>query len=409
MMADADSTEAAVSDERDHDRVKNDSRSNDITAPKLLTVLIICLLNLVNFIDRYSIPGMLPHLIETFNLSDLQGGLLQSSYAVSYVIFAPIVGYLGDRYSRRIIMATGVFVWAALTFAGTFVNSFNALIAFRCFSGIGEASYAAIGPAIIGDIFVGNNRTKMLTLFFFTTLFGGGLGFVCSSGMLQLTGTWHWGLRIAPIISFVSVLLVFFVMMDPPRGESEGSHLTSTSWKDDLRYLFSNPSFMLSTLGSAALIFVVGALATWGPKLMYFGRKTRNDTSANVDDISLMYGIMTIASGIVGVISGSLLSQKLRPTVPTADALICGFGLLLSSIFFYFCFVFAQEVVTVTYVLVFFGLLFLNLNWALVGDIFLVIPMSAIRVEDQYLKIVFIYVSTSSCQRGEHRQNRCRF
>ena len=44
---------------------------------------------------------MLPHLIETFNLSDLQGGLLQSSYAVSYVIFAPIVGYLGDRYSRR--------------------------------------------------------------------------------------------------------------------------------------------------------------------------------------------------------------------------------------------------------------------------------------------------------------------
>lgn len=32
----------------------------------------------------------------------------------------------------RIIMATGVFVWAALTFAGTFVNSFNALIAFRC-------------------------------------------------------------------------------------------------------------------------------------------------------------------------------------------------------------------------------------------------------------------------------------
>ena len=119
-----------------------------------------------------------------------------------------------------------------------------------------------------------------------------------------------------------------------------------------------------------------------------------------------MYGIMTIASGIVGVISGSLLSQKLRPTVPTADALICGFGLLLSSIFFYFCFVFAQEVVTVTYVLVFFGLLFLNLNWALVGDILLVIPMSAIRVEDQYLKIVFIYVSMSSYQRGEYRQNR---
>ena len=48
------------------------------------------------------------------------------------------------------------------------------------FSGIGEASYAAIGPAIIGDIFVGNKRTKMLTIFYFTTIFGGFVRMVLS-------------------------------------------------------------------------------------------------------------------------------------------------------------------------------------------------------------------------------------
>lgn len=41
---------------------------------------------------------------------------------------------------------------------------------------------------------------------------------------------------------------------------------------------------MYSTLGSAALIFVVGVLATWGPKLIYFGRKARDDMSVNVDE-----------------------------------------------------------------------------------------------------------------------------
>jgi hypothetical protein len=39
--------------------------------------------------------------------------------------------------------------------------------------GIGEASYSAIGPAVIGDLFVGNTRSKMLALFYFTTLIGG--------------------------------------------------------------------------------------------------------------------------------------------------------------------------------------------------------------------------------------------
>jgi len=390
-MADVDS-EPEVPAEKDDDQVTEHSDSNAITAPKFITVLIICLLNLMNFIDRYSVPGMLPYLIEEFNLSDLQGGLLQSSFVVTYVILAPIIGYLGDRYSRRVIMATGVFIGSSLTFAGTFTNTFNLLITFRCFSGVAEASYAAIGPAIIGDIFVGDNRSKMLTLFYFTTLLGGGLGFVFSSTILQLTGSWQWGLRVAPILGFISVILVVFVMKDPPRGESEGSHLTNTSGKDDLRYLFSNRSFMLSTFGSSSLVFTLGALAAWGPKLMFFGRKTVNDTTANVENMSLIYGILTIVSGIVGVISGSLMSQKLRPSIPTVDALICGFGLSISSIFFYFSFLFASGNVYVTYTLVFFGLLFLNLNWALVGDILLYVVIPPRRATAETLQIVITHL-----------------
>lgn len=39
--------------------------------------------------------------IVDLKLSNFQGGLLQSAFVVSYVVFAPVVGYLGDRYSRR--------------------------------------------------------------------------------------------------------------------------------------------------------------------------------------------------------------------------------------------------------------------------------------------------------------------
>lgn len=38
--------------------------------------------------------------------------------------------------------------------------------------GIGEASYSSLGPAIIGDLFIGDARSKMLALFYLTTIFG---------------------------------------------------------------------------------------------------------------------------------------------------------------------------------------------------------------------------------------------
>ncbi len=47
--------------------------------------------------------GILPVIIDELELSNLQGGLLQSAFIVSYVVVAPLVGYLGDRFSRKCV------------------------------------------------------------------------------------------------------------------------------------------------------------------------------------------------------------------------------------------------------------------------------------------------------------------
>lgn len=117
--------------EEDH-QVSNDggrTHGGQVTREKMLTTLIICFCNLINFMDRYSLPGMfiillrlsnkginlncgfsisgiLPMVIEDLKLSNFQGGLLQSAFVVSYVVVAPLVGYLGDRYSRRFVTPT---------------------------------------------------------------------------------------------------------------------------------------------------------------------------------------------------------------------------------------------------------------------------------------------------------------
>lgn len=81
---------------------------------------------------------------------------------------------------------------------------------------------------------------------------------------------------------------------------------------------------------------------------------------------------MTMIAGLLGVPLGSFLSQYLRSKIQQADPLICGIGLFLSTPLFIAAMLVAESNQLTCYILVFFGQLALNLNWAIVADILLV-------------------------------------
>jgi MFS transporter, Spinster family, sphingosine-1-phosphate transporter len=84
-------------------------------------------------------------------------------------------------------------------------------------------------------------------------------------------GSWHWALRVTPILAFIAVVLLFFIE-EPERGQSEGSsHMQTTSYVEDVKDVCKNKSFMLSTAGFTCVAFVAGALAWFGPKFMHLG------------------------------------------------------------------------------------------------------------------------------------------
>lgn len=124
----------------------------------------------------FSLAGVLTDIQDSFQIKDDQGGLLQTVFILSYMIFAPIFGYLGDRFSRKAIMAFGITLWGATTLLGSFMNHFGWFIAFRALVGIGEASYSTIAPTILSDLFVHDLRSKMLAIFYFAIPVGSGLG-----------------------------------------------------------------------------------------------------------------------------------------------------------------------------------------------------------------------------------------
>jgi MFS family permease len=37
------------------------------------------------------------------------------------MVAAPIFGYLGDRFNRKVILSCGIFFWSAVTFSSSFI------------------------------------------------------------------------------------------------------------------------------------------------------------------------------------------------------------------------------------------------------------------------------------------------
>ncbi|MGH0147558.1 UNVERIFIED_CONTAM: hypothetical protein FKN15_019381 [Acipenser sinensis] len=152
--------------------------------------------NVLNYMDRYTVAGVLldiqqhfgvsdsgAGLLQTgvlldiqqhFGVSDSGAGLLQTVFICSFMVAAPIFGYLGDRFNRKVILGCGIFFWSAVTLSSSFITKeyYWLFVLSRGLVGIGESSYSSISPTIIGDLFTNNTRTMMLSVFYFAIPLG---------------------------------------------------------------------------------------------------------------------------------------------------------------------------------------------------------------------------------------------
>jgi len=317
-----------------------------------------------------------------FNITkDKYLGLLQTAFVICYMLFAPVFGYLGDRYSRKWLLAVGLTFWSLSTLAGSFMHNFWWFLAFRAFVGIGEASYSVVAPAIISDMFVKDKRSSVLALFYFAIPVGTGLGYIVGSEMADATDDWRWGLRVTPVMGAVAVFLIVFLMVDPKRGQADGSKLKPTSPISDIKALARNKSFFFSTVAFTCVCYCAGALMWWGPNFAFTGAKSAAGNTADSDkitlaDISFKFGIVMTLSGLLGVPLGSYVSQMIRHQVPNADPIVCATTLLASVPLLFFGFVSANYSLPLCYGLTFFAGLLLNANWSIVSDmtLYIVVP-----------------------------------
>ncbi|XP_038565266.1 protein spinster homolog 3 isoform X2 [Micropterus salmoides] len=379
----------------------NTEDNKPATSPRgaYIAVAVLCYLNLLNYMERYTIAGVLTDIQTFFDISDSTAALLQTVFICSFLLMAPLFGYLGDRYNRKYIMIGGLCVWLVTAASSSLVTEsfFWLLMLLRGMVGIGEASYSTIAPTIIADLFTGAQRSLMICIFYIFIPVGSGLGYITGASIASLTGDWRWALRMTPILGVVGLFLLVFLCPNPPRGaaETHGEGVKGqSSYLEDIKYLLKNKSYVWSTLGVTATAFLTGALAFWTPSFLSRAQVTQKIRPActkepcNATD-SYIFGAVTVVTGILGGCIGTLLSRRFRDKVPNADPIICTVGLLGSGPCLFIAVFVASASIPTTYVFIFLGEVLISLNWAVLADILLYVVIPTRRSTAEALQITF--------------------
>ena len=283
-------------------------------------LLLLTALNFLNYIDRNVLFAVQPLIQKEFTLSDKQVGFLTSAFFVCYMVAAPVIAPLADRYPRKWIMAAGAFVWSAATLLTAVTHSYNELLLRHVIVGVGEATFVAISPAFLSDLFPETIRGRVMGVFYLATPVGSALGYIVGG---QLGG--HYGWRAPFMVSALPGLVLAFVVLalrEPVRGASD--HLAESVERSSVLGLFRNKAYWTISLGAAMMTFAIGGLQVWMPTFLTRIRQVP------LDHANLVFGGMTVIAGTVATLLGGWLGDRLLQRTPAAYQLISAVGMALS-------------------------------------------------------------------------------
>jgi MFS family permease len=281
--------------------------------------------NLLNYIDRQVLFAVFPLIKEDLSLSDTALGFLGSAFMLSYMMLAPVFGWLGDRWSRVKLAAGGLVVWSLATALAGLAPGYRTLLAARATVGVGEASFGTVSPGLISDYFPKERRGAILSFFYVAIPVGSALGYLLG-GVLGEHYGWHAAFLMVGIPGLLLAIPIA-LLRTPPRGGDAAAPDQSAKPSGAYAELFKNRSFVCNTLAMAAMTFAIGGLAQWMPSFLH------RSHALNVAKGNTLFGAITVLAGILGTLAGGWLGDRWQKKSGTGYLDVSGWGFLIGTPF----------------------------------------------------------------------------
>jgi MFS family permease len=287
-------------------------------------------INLFNYIDRQVLAALEPNIRASFFAADdvnamTMTGLLGDAFFVTYMVSAPILGLLADRFSRWIIIGSAVILWSLASGGSGLAATFAILFATRVCVGIGEGGYGPAAPTILSDLFPIQTRGRIMAIFYTAIPVGSALGYVIG-GLIGAHLGWRWAFFLVAPPGLLLGLLCFW--QRDPRVAAD--HLVQKAPRRSLRdylNLFRTRSYLINCIAMTLMTFVTGGLGFWAPAYLRF----RNQSP----DVGMtIFGLITVVAGLVSTLLGGVVADKLRSRFAGSYFWVSGIGMLIACPFF---------------------------------------------------------------------------
>ncbi len=311
-------------------------------------VAVLMLAYVCSFVDRQILSLMVVPIRRDLGISDTQMSLLMGlSFALFYSFLGLPIGRLADRTSRRRIIAWGIALWSVMTAWCGLARNYGQLFLARMGVGVGEAALSPPAYSMIADLFPRERLGTAIGVYSLGIYLGSGLALMLGgwiTGRVSGTETWlvpvigemrPWQV-VFLVIGIPGLLLALWVatLREPTRGAMGGRATTAAlSFGEVTRYIRTHRgAFLGHNLGFAFIALVNYAWAYWVPTWL---QRAHGWTPQHV---GLIYGLWTATFGVVGVVSGGWLGDRLaRAGYPDAKlrvGLIGIAGELAAGLFF---------------------------------------------------------------------------
>jgi MFS family permease len=219
-------------------RMKNDGSGPRWYADyRCWVVFMLWFVCLFNYADRQAIFSVFPLLKTEMGLTDIELGLVGSSFMWVYALALPLAGIVGDRVSRKKLILAGLIFWSLITIATALSTQFWHLLLFRALEGFGEAFYFPASMSLISDYHGPRTRSRAMAVHqsgvYAGTIAGGTL-----AGFMAEEYGWRSGFYVFGILGVVLGVVLFLLLKEPRRGSQFsviGSSFVSRTMNDERR------------------------------------------------------------------------------------------------------------------------------------------------------------------------------
>ncbi len=191
-----------------------------------ITIVIFFIFMLLHQTDKLLIGPMQTDIMDTFNMTYTQWGLINSGALIVGTLFYPLWGWLSDRYNRGKLLAAASFIWGSTTWLSALAPKFHTpsrftdFLATRSSTGIDDSSYPGM-YSLISDLYTPKVRGKVYGVLQLTQPIGYLIGMVIALMLSSALGGWQNIFIITGSLGIVLAFFIFFFVKDVPRGSGE--------------------------------------------------------------------------------------------------------------------------------------------------------------------------------------------